>query len=277
MLIARRVVKKLKHIPQIHVSTYPSIRLDAIIIPRMASSASTSERCTASTRKGTQCSRKAVPGQPRCKGHMGCESPTETEDIYTAAALRDRFDGFIRSCREVLAFKDKYGIRSVRMPIMDEDISENIIKFIINYKLGDPSCKWTKGIAKKGDKISGDLISATTGAIECKCFTSDGPISFGPTEKWNEIYFLDARETMENRFKIYRVPLANSSDTWKSLNISKTQTFEDQCKQARRPRIIWESLYPQIETHASLVFEGSAEDIFALLESTPSAVAPGSE
>lgn len=286
MIALRHVAKKLKHIATLqHTITHTTSINVSNIFPRMASISSSSSICTATTRKGTQCSRKAVTGQTRCKGHMTAESPADTADIYTASALRDRFDGFIRSCREVIRFKETYGIRSVRMPIMDEDISENIIKFIINYKLGDKTCKWTKGIAKKHDKIPGDLISTTAGAIECKCFTSDGPISFGPTEKWNEIYFLDARATMENHFIIYRVPLSNSSDEWKSLNISKTQTFEDQCKQARRPRIIWESLYPQIESYASIVFEGSAEDIFALLDTSPTTtsesdlttVAPGGE
>jgi hypothetical protein len=147
---------------------------------------------------------------------------------------------------------------------MDEDISENIIKFIIQYMLGDKTCAWTKSIAKENSKIAGDLTSATSGAIECKCFTSDGPISFGPTEKWNEIYFLDARSVLDGRIVVWRVPLANTAPEWRAIKINKAQTFADQCEQARRPRIVWESLFPQIEGTAVKVFEGTMEDVFGL-------------
>jgi hypothetical protein len=197
--------------------------------------------------------------------HPAEEERAPADDPYTAEALKDRLESFIASCHDVLAFKAKYGVRGVRMPIMDEDISENIIKFLIQFKLGDKSCKWTKSIANAGAKIAGDLTSTATGAIECKCFTSDGPISFGPTERWNEIYFLDARAVLDNHIVVWRVPLANTADEWKALKINKAQSFADQCAQSRRPRIVWESLYPQIATHATTVFDGSIDDVFALL------------
>lgn len=50
--------------------------------------------------------------------------------------------------------------------------------------------------------------------------------------------------------------------------MSKTQTFEDQTKQGRRPRIIWEYLQPQLKSYCSKVYEGTFEDIFIPLEAT---------
>lgn len=236
--------------------------------------------CEAMTRKGTQCKNRATKGALCCKTHTPAPASASgpapapasapasaiaiATDPYTFEALKDRLEAFLACCRQVIAFKAKYGVRGVRMPIMDEDISENIIKFIIQFTLGDKSCAWTKSIAKEGSKIAGDLTSATAGAIECKCFTSDGPISFGPTEKWNEIYFLDARAVLDGRIVVWRVPLANTAPEWRAVKINKAQTFADQCEQARRPRIVWESLFPQIEETAVKVFEGTMDDVFGL-------------
>lgn len=230
--------------------------------------------CEAMTRKGTQCKNRATAGASHCKTHAPAPpsapaeavavAPSPAVDPYTFEALKDRLEAFLACCRQVIAFKAKYGVRGVRMPIMDEDISENIIKFIIQFTLGDKSCAWTKSIAKENSKIAGDLTSATSGAIECKCFTSDGPISFGPTEKWNEIYFLDARSVLDGRIVVWRVPLANTAPEWRAIKINKAQTFADQCEQSRRPRIVWESLFLQIAATAVKVFEGTMEDVFGL-------------
>ena len=52
------------------------------------------------------------------------------------------------------------------MPSIPEDISENLIKFMI-HKYGDISSNWSCK--------TGDLLSSIEGKQECKCFTSDGP------------------------------------------------------------------------------------------------------
>lgn len=119
----------------------------------------------------------------------------------------------------------------IRFPCFPEDLSENIIKFIC-HKLGDLTCSWNCG--------KGDLRSSARGRQECKCFTSNGPISFTPTSEWDELLFLDARRWNENDlFVLYRLRCHRTSEEWKSIKVSKTQTFEDQVKQGRRPRIGW--------------------------------------
>jgi hypothetical protein len=41
------------------------------------------------------------------------------------------------------------------------------------------------------------------GFQECKCFTSDGPLSFTPSSNWDVIYFLDARDWLNDNFILY--------------------------------------------------------------------------
>jgi hypothetical protein len=44
--------------------------------------------------------------------------------------------------------------------------------------------------------------------------------------------------------------------------MSKTETFEMQSKQGRRPRINFDSLLPQVNDIITIVFDGSFEEIF---------------
>lgn len=140
-----------------------------------------------------------------------------------------------------------------RLPSIPEDISENIIKFII-HKNGDKSSSWLCG--------TGDLFSQVEGKQECKCFTSDGPISFTPSSMWNVIYFLDARDWLNDKFILYKVNLKKDSEEWKNIPMNKSQTFDDQCQQGRRPRINWNALQTHIEGHYEKIFDGTFEEIF---------------
>ena len=142
----------------------------------------------------------------------------------------------------------------VRLPCIPEDMSENIIKNIIHNKLGDKSSTW--------DCAKGDLFSNIEGKQECKCFTSNGPLSFTPSSEWDVIYFLDARQWLEDKFVCYRIPLKKNSDEWKNIKVNKTQTFDEQSKEKRRPRINWLSLHQQISPHVHTIFDGTFDEIF---------------
>jgi hypothetical protein len=179
------------------------------------------------------------------------------DDTYTSDLLKQQYmlhksyvTGRIKTTKEI-------GVK-VRLPSIPEDISENIVKQIIHNKLNDKTSRW--------DCKQGDLQSQKEGKQECKCFTSDGPPSFTPSSDWDVIYFLDARNWLSDTFVLYRIPLKRSSIEWKNIKVSKTQTFDDQCKEGRRPRITWESLYPQIGSHCNKVYEGTFEDIFIPVE-----------
>jgi len=172
--------------------------------------------------------------------------------MYTPAILRQMYvahKNYVSSLKTILQGTNV----KVRMPNMPEHISENIAKMIIR-RAGDPTSSWDCG--------KGDLVSTKEGKQEVKCFTSDGPPSFTPSSNWDVIYFLDAREWLEDHFILYRVALKRTSDEWKAIKVNSTQCFNDQCMAGRRPRITWNQLYPQIATHTTTVFNGKFDEIF---------------
>jgi hypothetical protein len=177
-----------------------------------------------------------------------------TKDRYTEELLKEQYNlhkSYVIGRIETIKITNV----KVRLPCIPEDISENIIKYIIHSKLNDKTSTW--------DCAKGDLQSQKEGNQECKCFTSNGPASFTPTSDWDVIYFLDARNWLNDIFILYRIELKRTSNEWKNIKVSKAQTFDDQCKQGRRPRITWESLYPQIENYCMKVYEGNLEDIYS--------------
>jgi hypothetical protein len=171
-------------------------------------------------------------------------------ETYTEAILIEQYNIHVRYVNSRKILKNQK--LKIRLPALPEDISENIIKFILR-KFGDPT--------SSRECRRGDLLSAQEGRQECKSFTSNGPTSFTPSSNWEVIYFLDARAWACNMFSLYRVSLSRTSDEWKNIKVSKAETFHDQCKQGRRPRITWNLLYPQISKFCTKMFEGSLEDI----------------
>jgi hypothetical protein len=173
-----------------------------------------------------------------------------TVDKYTKEILKQQYE---MHKNYVINRKNSSKLLNIsfRLPCIPEDISENMIKFII-HKNGDVTSSWD---------CKGDLLSSIEGKQECKCFTSSGPISFTPSSEWDSIYFLDATQWLNDSFKLYKFPYKRTSDEWKNIKVNKNQTFEDQSLQGRRPRINWSGLYPQIKEKCSLIFEGSFEDI----------------
>lgn len=183
-----------------------------------------------------------------------------TADTYSEELLKEQFPFHKSYVNGRINTTIKMGVK-VRLPCIPEDISENIIKYIIHNKLNDKTSRW--------DCKKGDLESQKEGKQECKCFTSDGPLSFTPSSDWDTIYFLDARNWLKSdTFILYRILLKRTSTEWKNIKVSTTHTFEDQTKQGRRPRITWERLHPQIEPYCSKVYEGTFDDIFIPLEAT---------
>ena len=173
------------------------------------------------------------------------------EDRYTKQVLIEQFTIHKNYVQSRIKTSRALNIR-IRLPGIPEDISENMIKMLIRNINGDESCTWN---------CDGDLYSHIEKKQECKCFTSDAPISFTPSSGWNVIYFLDAREWLDNKFKLYRLPLKYDDTIWQNIKINQKQTFGEQANAGRRPRIGWKSLYPQIKDYAEEIWSGSFEDI----------------
>jgi hypothetical protein len=94
------------------------------------------------------------------------------------------------------------------------DISENIVKFAFAKKYRIMPC-WD---TQKGDLIIYKFNLFTQ--IEVKGFTSEGPSSFGPTEEWDWIYFVDGTDIRNKNFKVYEIHLSNKSKVFQSIVLS---------------------------------------------------------
>ena len=146
---------------------------------------------------------------------------------------------------------NKYNV-SFRKPIFPESISENIIKHIIIKKFNH-DITWD---------CSGDLYSKDIGKIECKAFASDGPISFGHSQEWNIIYFLDLNDWYsDNIIKLYQLKLKNSSSKWLNIKVNKNENIQSIYLKKQRAKISWKQLYPQIENNIEKIYEGSLDKI----------------
>jgi hypothetical protein len=188
----------------------------------------------------------------------------EPHDKYTTDILRKRFTQYKNNTMVLLEI-----IRETDLPIRNEnppeDITENIVKFILKNKRGDTSCVWAKSVGRPGD-----LYSNLEHIQEVKAFTSGGPCSFGPDKVFNVIYFLDMRGWLTDKFILWRISVSNESQEWKNLKMNKTETFEKQCELGRRPHIGFDKIYEQLKdvrTSSGLpicskIYEGTFEDIF---------------
>lgn len=182
--------------------------------------------------------------------------PRVLTDTYSEEMLREAYTSFQAYYRSRLEMKERTQA-DIRCPNTPEDISENIIKFVIRNKVGVPS-DWAKMVGRPGD-----LWSEVERVQECKWITSEGPCSFGPNKDWDVIYFGDAREWLSDYLCVYRVALKPKSSFWSMLRMSSTETFWDQCSQGRRPHIGWERLKYQLGDQCQVVYRGSFEGIFS--------------
>jgi hypothetical protein len=171
-------------------------------------------------------------------------------DNYTREVCKKMFTNYKNYVLLKQQINSTYNV-TTRSPNFPEDVSENIIKFILHDR-GDSTVVW---------KRRGDLYSEIEKKIECKSFISGGPTSFTPRSNWNIIYFLDARKWLTNHFVLYRCTLTRTSEDWKCIKVNKDQMFQDQVDQKRRPRLDWEKLYPQIEPYCEVVFDGALDFI----------------
>lgn len=179
------------------------------------------------------------------------------EDNFTEDILRQCYSIFKYNYHEKQKIIDNTGL-PIRHSNLTEEISENMVKFIIRNYEGDITCKWSKAIKRNGDLCS----ERYSEAIEVKAFTSDGPTSFGPDKKFEVIYFLDMRRWCEDVIILWKVNLTHESIEFKNIKTNKKQTHAEQCVEGKRPRINWDSLYPQISDHCEKIYEGTFENIF---------------
>ena len=141
------------------------------------------------------------------------------------------------------------------MPNFPSEISENIVKYAF-YKKYKFYPQWN---IKSGDLIV--PIKNNNIIIKVKSFSSLGPSSFGPNEKWDILYFVYAINYIKQKFIIYEIKLSNSSEIFSNIKINKNETYKFQCLQKRRPRINFYNLFPQIKKYTTIIFDGYFRDL----------------
>lgn len=135
-------------------------------------------------------------------------------------------------------------LKKIRRPNFPEVVSEHLVHFLLKEK-----STW--------DTPVGDLLGNNGEKIEVKCSSSDGPLSFGPTQEWDILYCVDARNYENNQFKIFKI---TSKDSFLNVNVNQKEKMIDQIKQKRRPRISIDKILNGVP--CSLEFNG---DICELL------------
>ena len=212
--------------------------------------------------KGTRRNKKTNNCEDKnlTKKNIKKEDKSAQVDKYTPEILRKRFNRFKEDYIELSLLKETTGL-PIRHQNIPEDITENIVKFVMQNYDNDKTCKWAKSIGKKGDLYSEKYPEVSP--PEVKAFTSDGPSSFGPKKQFGVIYFLDMRNwIIDNLFVVWKVNVSNNSSEWKKIKMNKSQTNEDQCEEGRRPHISWDNIRNQLQDKCVKIYEGTFEDIF---------------
>jgi hypothetical protein len=174
------------------------------------------------------------------------------KDSMTFDIINQLLDNYINTYNLISSINDKLSSKKIRNQNFPSEISENIAKlsFFKKYK-----------IMPSWDTKNGDL-TVLNKKIEVKGFMSSGPSSFGPTENWDYIYFVDCLKFKDKIFTVYEIKLSNKNIIWKNIKINKDDTYEKQCLQERRPRISFDSLYIQLNKYCNIIFQDHIDKLY---------------
>lgn len=190
------------------------------------------------------------------KTNMTTYNGLKMQDEYTMPILLERVKLYLQYKKANNDINKKLSKKKIRNENFPSDISENIVKFVIaNKNKVMPTWNTKKGdlVIKEGEKII---------QIEVKGFMSDGPSSFGPKEEWELLYFIDARDIINKKFKVYEIKLTNKSEIFRSIKLSQSETYGEIADSGRRPRGVFENIFqPQLGEHCKLIFDGNLLDL----------------
>ena len=165
--------------------------------------------------------------------------------------IKKYFENYVQQCKIIEGINCSK--RKVRRPNFPEVISEHIVYYYL-VKNESGEFAW--------DVDNGDLTRELNGKvykIEVKCTSSDGPLSFGPTQFWDELFFVDASRFWKGHFSIYKVH-CNKTD-FDKLKVNSAQTIAQQSGQMRRPRISFPKLKRQLGPLCKCVFVGKIDQL----------------
>lgn len=190
--------------------------------------------------------------QKNIRRYLNNKKLSSKKDNMTLDIIKDLLENYIDTTNLFDNINKKLSKKKIRNPNFPSEISENIVKFSFFKKYK---------IMPSWDTDKGDLLVLNK-KIEVKGFMSYGPSSFGPTEKWDILYFVDCIEFKNKYFKVYEIKLSNKNEYWNNIKINKNETYYDQCLQGRRPRISFDLLHKQIDGHCKIIFEGNINNLY---------------
>lgn len=194
----------------------------------------------------------AIIIQKNIRRYLNNKFLSSKKDNMTINILENLLKNYIDTTTLFDNINKKLSKKKIRNPNFPSEISENIVKFAFFKKYK---------IMPSWDTDKGDLLVLNK-KIEVKGFMSCGPSSFGPTEKWDILYFVDCTKYKNKYFKVYEIKLSNKNKCWNNIKINKNETYYDQCLQGRRPRISFDLLYKQIDEHCRIIFEGNINNLY---------------
>ena len=181
----------------------------------------------------------------------------ELNDSMTLDIINGLLNNHINTINYNDKMNQKLSKKKIRNPNFPSEISENIVKYVLVH------CKNYK-IFPNWDTECGDLDWVYK-KLEIKCFSSQGPSSFGPTEKWDILYFLDATDFINKNFKLYEIRLSNKNDIWGNIKMNKKDTYKQQCENGKRPHISFEKIKEQLyninENYCKLIWSGNISEL----------------
>ena len=175
------------------------------------------------------------------------------KDHMTHSLLFECIETYNKTIRREKKINNFLKCKKIRHSNFPSHISENLVKFAF-FKKYNMMPSWDM---KPGDLMINNLKLEVKGSLDL----NNGPISFGPNENWNFIYFLDGYDTLNLNYKVYEIKHKNKSELWKSLKINKDETYENQCIQKRRPRINFNKIQEHFKDECKLIFNGNFKDL----------------
>jgi hypothetical protein len=167
--------------------------------------------------KGVVCNKE------NCTKHKKITQDIKPTKNLCKEALLEYYKATCSYIKDIENICEKYNCK-IRSIGFSGELSENLIKYALIEQCS---------LDCINSQIGGDLLTKKNDKwvkIECKCFTSIGPMSFGPTENWEILIILDAILYKENKFTIYKINLSNTSEEWQNLKITQNKTFKEAIK-----------------------------------------------
>ncbi len=172
-----------------------------------------------------------------------------------------KFTEFENRVKNIKGVKSKKKNLIGRRPNFPEYISENIVKIFFWYKYG-------KILTDSGNVDLTMQLRDKKLRIEVKAFSSTGPTSFGDKECWDLLYFVDATDFINKKFRIYEIHASDDSKEFGSLIVRAGKTYEMARAEAKikksnnfRPRWQFSKICEHLNEKTQIVYDGTLSGI----------------